>query len=142
FVGNAILVILNVPLVGLFVSLLRVPRPVMAVLILFFCVIGAYSLNNNMFDVGAMFVFGALGYGLRKSGFDMAPLLLAFVLGRLFEESLMQGLIIGHGQVSAFFASPLSAFFLAIAALILVVPALIARLRGRPSAVGAFDAEK
>ncbi|MBS7700409.1 MULTISPECIES: tripartite tricarboxylate transporter permease [unclassified Chelatococcus] len=133
FVGNAILVILNVPLVGLFVSLLRVPRPVMSVLILFFCVIGAYSLNNNMFDVGAMFVFGALGYGLRKSGFDVAPLLLAFVLGRLFEESLMQGLIVGHGQVLAFIASPLSAFFLAAAVLILVLPPVVAKLRRGPS---------
>jgi TctA family transporter len=129
FVGNAILVVLNVPLVGLFVSLLRVPRAVMAMLILFFCVIGAYSLNNNMFDVATMLVFGLAGYGLRKTGFDVAPLLLAFVLGRLFEESLMQGLIIGHGEVGAFFASPLSAFFLAITVLILGLP-LVLRLRG------------
>lgn len=129
FVGNAILVVLNVPLVGLFVSLLRVPRAVMSILILFFCVIGAYSLNNNMFDVAAMLAFGVIGYGLRKTGFDVAPLLLAFVLGRLFEESLMQGLIIGNGQMSAFLVSPLSAMFLAAALLIVLLPAM-ARLRG------------
>ncbi|SMH29522.1 tripartite tricarboxylate transporter permease [Mesorhizobium australicum] len=129
FVGNAILVVLNVPLVGLFVSLLRVPRAVMSILILFFCVIGAYSINNNMFDVGTMLAFGLVGYGLRKTGFDVAPLLLAFVLGRLFEESLMQGLIIGHGQATAFLTSPLSAFFLAIAFLIVFLPTVL-RLRG------------
>lgn len=131
FVGNAILVILNVPLVGLFVSLLRVPRAMMAILILFFCVIGAYSLNNNMFDVAVMLAFGFVGYGLRKTGFDVAPLLLAFVLGRLFEESLMQGLIIGHGELSAFLISPLSAVFLAVAVLIVLLPAVL-RLRGTP----------
>lgn len=129
FLGNAILVVLNVPLVGLFVYLLRVSRAVMSILILFFCVIGAYSLNNNMFDVAVMLAFGVIGYGLRKTGFDVAPLLLAFVLGRLFEESLMQGLIIGNGQLSAFLLSPLSAVFVAAALLIVLVPAVV-RLRG------------
>ncbi|MBP1845582.1 TctA family transporter [Rhizobium petrolearium] len=132
FVGNLILVILNVPLVGLFVWLLRVPRAIMATLITFFCVIGAYSLNNSMFDVGVMLAFGVTGYGLRKSGFDVAPLLLSFVLGELLEESLMQALIISHGNLSAFVLSPLSAVFLAVAFSVITLPPVLSRLaRGR-----------
>ena len=133
FVGNLILVVLNIPLVGLFVSLLRVPRTVMAVLVTFFCVIGAYSLNNSLFDVGAMLAFGLVGYGLRKSGFDVAPLLLAFVLGELLEESLMQALIISRGNLGAFVSSPLSAGFLLAAILVLTLPVVLSRvLRRRP----------
>jgi putative tricarboxylic transport membrane protein len=67
FVGNLMLVVLNVPLVGLFVALLRVPSSIMGVLIVVFCAIGAYSLNNSMFDVGATICFGLLGYGLRNA---------------------------------------------------------------------------
>ncbi|CAH1673305.1 tripartite tricarboxylate transporter permease [Chelatococcus asaccharovorans] len=133
FVGNLILVVLNVPLVGLFVSLLRVPRAIMAILITFFCVIGAYSFNNSMFDVGTMLAFGLVGYALRKARFDVAPLLLAFVLGGLIEESLMQALIIGHGELSAFLVSPLSAVFLAAAVLVSVVPPILSRLLRRKS---------
>ncbi len=130
FVGNLMLVVLNVPLVGLFVSLLRVPAAIMSVLIVVFCVIGAFSLNNSLFDVGAMIGFGILGYGLRKAGYDVAPLLLAFVLGSMFEQNLRQGLIIGFGNPLVFLTSPISAAFLG------------ARLRGDAgaAAAGTFSA--
>jgi putative tricarboxylic transport membrane protein len=134
FVGNVMLVILNIPLVGLFVSLLRVPQSIMSVLIVMFCVIGAYSLNNSMFDVMAMIAFGVLGYALRRGGYDVAPLLLAFVLGGLFEQNLRQGLIIGYGEPMAFLRSPISAVMLGIAAMALLAPALWTALgwvRGR-----------
>jgi putative tricarboxylic transport membrane protein len=130
FVGNLMLVVLNIPLVGLFVSLLRVPQGIMSVLIVVFCVIGAFSLNNSLFDVGAMIGFGLLGYGLRRSGFDVAPLLLAFVLGPMFEQSLRQGLIIGYGDPMVFLRSPISAGFVAVALLVLLVPQALRVARG------------
>jgi TctA family transporter len=124
FVGNLMLVILNIPLVGVFVALLRVPQSIMSVLIVMFCVIGAYSLNNSMFDVMAMIALGILGYALRRGGYDVAPLLLAFVLGGLFEQNLRQGLIIGFGDPLAFIRSPISAGMLFAAAVALVAPAV------------------
>ena len=122
--------VLNIPLVGLFVSLLRVPQGIMSVMIVLFCTIGAYSLANSLFDVGAMIAFGFLGYGLRKAGFDVAPLLLAYVLGAMFEQSLRQGLIIGYGSPMVFLQSPISATFLALAALVIAVPQVL-RLAAR-----------
>jgi putative tricarboxylic transport membrane protein len=113
FIGNLMLVILNIPLVGLFVRLLRVPQSIMSVLIVSFCVIGAYSLNNSLFDVIAMLAFGVFGYALRGGGYDVAPLLLAFVLGGLFEQNVRQGLIVGYGDPLAFVRSPISATMLA-----------------------------
>jgi putative tricarboxylic transport membrane protein len=131
FVGNLMLVALNVPLVGLFVALLKVPRGIMACLIITFCVIGAFSLNNSMFDVGAMIGFGIVGYGLQKGGFDTTPMLLAFVLGSLFEQNLRQGLIIGFGDPLVFLTSGISATLLAFAAMLVVVPWLVGVLRYR-----------
>ena len=114
----------TIELVGVFVSLLRVPQSIMSVLIVMFCVIGAYSLNNSMFDVMAMIAFGVLGYALRRGRYDVAPLLLAFVLGGLFEQNLRQGLIIGFGDPLAFVRSPISASMLFAAAVALVAPAV------------------
>jgi putative tricarboxylic transport membrane protein len=129
FVGNVMLVVLNIPLVGVFVSLLRVPQSIMSVLIVIFCVIGAYSLNNSMFDVMAIIAFGILGYALRRGGYDVAPLLLAFVLGGLFEQNLRQGLIVGFGDPLAFVRSPISAAMLAIALAAILAPAAFQILR-------------
>jgi TctA family transporter len=123
------LVVLNVPLVGLFVALLRVPSSIMGVLIVVFCVIGAYSLNNSMFDVGAMIGFGLLGYGLRNAGYDVVPLLLAFVLGGMFEQNLRQGLIVGYGDPRIFVTSPISAAFLGLAVFVAVAPLVLEALK-------------
>jgi TctA family transporter len=128
-VGNVMLVVLNIPLVGLFVSLLRVPASILSPLIVVFCVIGAYSLNNAMFDVFAMIGFGILGYGLRKAGYDVAPFLLAFVIGSMFEQNLRQGLIVGYGDPLVFLRSPISAGFLLAAATIAAFPLVTARFR-------------
>lgn len=129
FIGNLFLVILNVPLVGLFVWLLRVPQSVMSVLIVVFCVIGAYSLNNSMFDVGTMIAFGVLGFVLRRGGFDVAPLLLAFVLGSMFEQNLRQGLIIGFGNPVVFLTHPISACLIAVAVIVASGPWLAGKLK-------------
>lgn len=132
FIGNLMLVVLNIPLVGLFVSLLRVPANILSPLIVIFCVIGAYSLNNAMFDVFAMIGFGIIGYGLRKAGYDVAPFLLAFVIGGMFEQNLRQGLIVGFGDPLVFVRSPISAAFLALAAALVTFQLVAARIgRGR-----------
>jgi putative tricarboxylic transport membrane protein len=124
FLGNLMLIVLNVPLVGVFVSLLRVPQAVMAPLIVVFCAIGAFSLNNSVYDVLSMAIFGLLGYGLRKASFDLAPLLLAFVLGSLFEQSVKQALLIGYGHPLVFIEKPISAVILAVTAAVLLWPML------------------
>jgi putative tricarboxylic transport membrane protein len=122
FVGNLMLIVLNMPLVGIFVALLRVPQSIISVLIVVFCTIGAYSLGNSLFDVGAMMAFGGLGFALRAAGFDVTPLLLAFVLGPMFEQNLRQGLIVGYGSPLVFVSSPISATFLAIASAMALAP--------------------
>lgn len=122
-VANAMLIVLNVPLIRIFVMLLRIPPALMAPLILLFCVIGAFSINNSLFDVAIVIISGFIAYGLRKSGFDVAPLLLAFLLGSLLEENLRQGLILGFGSPLVFIHSPISLAFLIVAALTLLLPA-------------------
>lgn len=128
-VGNALLVVLNVPLLPVFVAMLRVPPRVLLPLILLFCVIGAFSLNNNPTDVLAMAAFGVVGWLLHKAGFEPAPLLLAYVLGPMFERAVRQALLIGYGSPTIFLTEPIAASFLALALLVLIGPALLRRLR-------------
>ena len=138
FLGNLMLIVLNVPLVGLFVSLLRVPTAVMAPMVLMFCGIGAFSLNNSVDDVMVMAAFGLAGFALRKNGFDLAPLLLAFVLGSLFESTVYQSLAIGYGSPMIFLQKPISATILALTALVVVWP--LARRLVRPRAPSGVQA--
>jgi putative tricarboxylic transport membrane protein len=121
-VGNALLVILNVPLLPVFVALLRIPQRVLLPLILLFCVVGAFSLNNSVVDVMLMGLFGLAGYVLRRSGFDPAPLVLAAVLGPLFERSVRQALLIGYGSPTIFVTQPISAAFVAASVVVLLAP--------------------
>ena len=132
FIGNVVLVILNVPLIGLFVALLRIPQSILNPFIILFCGVGAYSLNNSVTDVLAMTGFGIVGYVLRKARFDPAPLLLAFVLGALLEQNVRQGLLIGLGSPLIFIQSPISATLLAFAVVVILAPlvkAIVARRR-------------
>jgi len=123
-VGNTLLLILNVPLLPIFVALLRIPQPILLPLILLFCVVGAFSLNNNVMDAVVMGGFGIAGYLLRKGGFDAAPLILAYVLGPLFERSVRQALLIGYGSPTIFITKPIAAAFVVAAVLVLLVPYL------------------
>lgn len=118
YVGNVILVVLNLPLISLWVQVLKVPYKILFPLILLFCIIGAYSVQNSVFDIGVMLAFGVLGYILRKTGFEGAPLVLAVILGPMLENSLRQSLILSHGSFLIFVERPIAATCLAMTAIL------------------------
>jgi putative tricarboxylic transport membrane protein len=121
WIGNVMLVILNLPLIGIWIKLLTVPYRLLYPAILLFCCIGAYSVNNNVFDVFMTIPFAILGYAFKKMDCEPAPLLLGFVLGKLMEEYLRRALTISRGDATVFFTRPLSLVLLMIAAVLLVV---------------------
>ncbi len=124
YLGNAMLLVLNLPLIGLWVQILKVPYPILFPLILLFCLIGAYSLNNNPVEIGLMLFFGVLGYLMKKFKYDGAPLVLAMVLGPLMDSSLRQSLLMSDGSGMIFFTRPISLVILAVVAGILFLPVL------------------
>jgi len=109
YVGNAMLLVLNLPLIGIWVRVLKVPYGILYPLIFLFCLIGVYSLNNNVIEIFIMVIFGIIGFLLRKVGFEAAPFLLALVLGPIMEVSLRQSLLISQGSFTIFFSRPASA---------------------------------
>jgi putative tricarboxylic transport membrane protein len=123
YIGNVILLILNLPLVGWWAKLLKIPYNILMVFILVFCIIGAYSLNNSLFDVGMMIFCGLLGYLFKKLDFPLAPAILTLILGPLMEQSLRESLSVSHGSYAIFFTHPISLFFLVLAAIILATSA-------------------
>ena len=120
YVGNALLLLLNLPLVGMWVQVLKVPSRILFPLILLFCLIGAYSVNNSIFDLYVMIFFGGVGYLMRKFGYEAAPLVLAFVIGPVLEQALRQSLLISGGSLLIFITKPISAIALGIACLLLL----------------------
>jgi putative tricarboxylic transport membrane protein len=124
WIGNAMLVIINLPLVGLWVRLLRVPYRMLFPAILIFCAIGVYSVNNAPADVIMVACFGLVGYWLVKHDFEPAPMLLGFVLGPLMEENLRRAMLIARGDPTTFVTRPISGGLLALAALLLVIAVL------------------
>ncbi|MEN5083584.1 tripartite tricarboxylate transporter permease [Bosea sp. TWI1241] len=124
WIGNLMLLIINLPLVGLWVKLLQVPYRLMFPAILIFCSIGIYSVNNQPMDVAFTALFGLFGYLLIKLGFEPAPLLLGFVLGKLMEEKLRQALIISRGSFMTFVERPISLLLLVVAVAVLVIALL------------------
>jgi putative tricarboxylic transport membrane protein len=135
FVGNVILLVLNLPLVGLWASLLRLPSPYLCAGTLLFCIIGAYSLKQSVFDVGLMIGFGVVGYILRKLEFPLAPAVLALILGPFMERSLRTSLEMSGGDFSIFVTRPICVGLLVVAAAILAS----ALLRLAPAAVREAD---
>ena len=131
WIGNLMLLVINLPLVGLWVKLLTVPYRLMFPAILIFCCIGIYSINNNPSDVLATAIFGLVGYALIKLGFEPAPMLLGFVLGKLMEEKLRQALILSRGSFMTFVERPISAGLLIIAIVMLVLALLPSVQKGR-----------
>jgi len=125
YVGNVILLILNLPLVGVFASINRVRPAIVLPVVLILCVIGAYAVNNSMFDVWVMLAFGVLGFLMRRFGFEAAPVILGLVLGRVLENSLRQSMVILDGDFWAFWSRPISATLMVLAILALVIPPLV-----------------
>jgi putative tricarboxylic transport membrane protein len=121
WVGNLMLVLLNLPLIGLWVRMLTIPYHLLFPAIIAFCCIGAYSVNNSVFDVFMMAMFGVVGYALIKLDFEPAPLLLGFVLGPMLEENLRRAMLLSRGSPSVFVTHPLSLGLLAISAVLLVL---------------------
>ena len=124
FVGNVLLLILNLPLVGLWARLLKIPFAYLCTGVLIFCIIGAYGLKQSLFDVWVMLGFGVLGYILRKLDFPIAPAILALILGPMMEKSLRTTLEISGGSFAIFLDRPLALALLAIPLIVLAAIAL------------------
>jgi putative tricarboxylic transport membrane protein len=107
-IGNLVLLVLNLPLVGLFVRMLLIPYRVLLPFIVLFCVIGAYAVNNQVFGIWVMLIFGMVGYFMRKGNYPATPVVLALVIGPMLEGALRQALTVSQGDVSVFFSRPLS----------------------------------
>ncbi len=120
WIGNAMLVILNLPLVGLWVKLLKIPYRYLFPSIIMFCAVGNYSINNSAMDVYLCGLFGILGYILVKLECEPAPLILGFVLGPLMEENLRRALLISRGDPTVFFTRPISLAFMIVAILLVL----------------------
>jgi putative tricarboxylic transport membrane protein len=120
YVGNVVLLILNLPLVGLFVNLLRIPYPLMYPAILVFSVVGVYAVNGSVVDIWIMAVMGALGYLLRKFEFETAPIVLGLVLAPMLEMSLRQSLALSSGSYTVFLTRPIAATMLGVGAILLL----------------------
>ncbi|OZA90464.1 MAG: hypothetical protein B7X56_02795, partial [Burkholderiales bacterium 34-67-9] len=129
-IGNVMLVILNLPLVNIWVSILRIPYHVLYPAILVFICLGVYSVNNNTFDVYMTAALGVLGYILLKLRFEPAPLLLGFVLGPMMEENLRRAMLLSRGDPSTFIERPISAVVLGLCAALLLWTAYAALKRG------------
>jgi putative tricarboxylic transport membrane protein len=134
WIGNLMLVIINLPLIGMWVKLLKVPYRLMYPAILLFCAIGIYSINNNPSDVLMTAFFGLVGYLFYKFGLEPAPMLLGFVLGKLMEQKLRQALTLSRGSMMTFVERPVSAVLLVITAIILVLILLPSVRKGREEA--------
>jgi putative tricarboxylic transport membrane protein len=133
YIGNILLLIMSIPLVGVFVRILRVRATILAPITVLITLVGAYTVNNNVFDIGLVVAFGVLGYLMKKTGFDPGPLVLAFVLGSLLETSLRRSLLLFEGNPLGFFTRPISGVLLAVFLLVALLP-LIRSIRTRTRA--------
>ena len=124
YIGNILLLIMSLPLVGLFVKILLVRAAILAPVTALITLLGAYTINNSMFDVTLVVVFGVIGYLMKKFGFEPGPLVLAFVLGSLLESSLRRSLLVFGGDPAGFFSRPISATLLIVFVLVAVLPGI------------------
>ena len=134
YIGNILLLIMSLPLVGLFVKILRVRAAILAPITALITLLGAYTINNSMFDVTLVVVFGVTGYLMKKFGFEPGPLVLAFVLGELLESSLRRSLLVFGGDPMGFFGRPISATLLLVFVLVALLPAIKTMLAKRKAA--------
>jgi putative tricarboxylic transport membrane protein len=127
FIGNAMLLVLNLPLVGMWVQLLRIPKPPLYAGILVLSSLGAYSVNRSVFDVGLLYVIGFAGYLMRRGSIPLAPAVIGLILGPMAEQQFRRALAIAEGSPAIFLSRPISATFLAIALLLFVIPVVVRR---------------
>ncbi|KQQ35512.1 MAG: tripartite tricarboxylate transporter permease [Oxalobacteraceae bacterium] len=139
WLGNAMLLVINLPLIGLWVKLLQIPYRLMYPAILLFCCVGVYSVSNRGFDVALVILFGILGYVLRKAKCEPGPLLLGFVLGPLLETNLRRAMLLSQGDWLVFFERPISAVLLVITALMLLTLILPTIRKNRKAAFEASE---
>jgi putative tricarboxylic transport membrane protein len=135
YIGNLLLLVLSIPLVGIFVRILRVRPAILAPITALITILGVYTINNSTFDIFLMVVFGVVGYLMKKAGFDPGPMVLAFVLGSIIEASTRRSLLIFDGDPTGFFTRPISGTILAIFVLLLMLPAIQGLLKRRRSRV-------
>lgn len=121
YIGNVMLLVLNLPLIGIWVRVLKIPYGILFPLILLFCLVGAYANSNSLAEVNIMIFFGLVGYLMRKTGFEPAPMVMAYILCPFLEEAFRQSLIKSHGDFSIFFSRPISATILTLAFLFIIL---------------------
>jgi putative tricarboxylic transport membrane protein len=124
YIGNVILLVLNLPLVGMWVKLLKIPAPWLWAGIIVVSTLGVYGVSNSLYDVGLLYVFGLLGYLMRRFGFPAPPLVVGLILAPMAEQSMRQALTISMGDWSTFVTRPISASLLSVAVLMMVAPRL------------------
>jgi len=129
YIGNVILLILNLPLVGVFASILRIPSHILMALILLFCLIGAYSYNNSIYDLYILIIMGVLGYILKKYKFDLAPIILGLVMGPMLENTLGQSFYMSKGNIWLIVSRPITASLLIIGMAAVILPPIISIYR-------------
>ena len=131
YIGNVVLLVLNLPLIGLWVRLLRVPQRILLPLILLFCLTGTYAVSGNVFDLWVMVVFGVVGFALQRYGYPVAPIVLGLILGPMLETHFRRALIISRGDYGIFFQRPIAAALLTVAAVYLLAPVVVWAWRRR-----------
>jgi putative tricarboxylic transport membrane protein len=141
YLGNVMLLVLNLPMIAIWVQVLKIPYRVLFPVILIFCAVGSYSMNNALFDVYMMTVFGVIGYLMKRYGYEPAVLVLAFVIGPIMEQSLRQSLLLGDGSFAIFVTRPIPVVLLAAGALLILSSAIPAIGRRRREMVAAADVE-
>lgn len=129
YIGNIMLLVFNLPLIGMWVRILKIPYSLLFPLIILFCIVGVYSLNNNIYEVLIMVLFGLFGYILRKLEYPLAPFLLAMVLGPMMETSFRQSMAIGRGNPAIFFQRPFSAILLISVVIVILISFLLSLKR-------------
>jgi len=137
YIGNVMLLIFNLPLVGVFANIIRTPLHILMPIVLLFCLVGVYSINNSMLDIWLMIGFGCLGYLMRRLTYDSAPLVLALVLGPMMERSFREAMMISKGDLAVFVTRPISAALLIVGIAVTVVPSAVSALRARSARRGA-----
>jgi putative tricarboxylic transport membrane protein len=119
YIGNMMLLALNLPLIGLWVQVLKIPYAFFFPIIFLFCLLGSYCIGYTVFDIGVMIFFGVVGFAMKKFSYESTPLILAFILGPMFEEHFRRSLVLSFGSFSIFFTRPISAIFLVLAVVLL-----------------------